>query len=316
MAFTSRLYAGDADLQAMIALMRATRPPEHFADYPSLVDLQEKHARPGGLENTLLWHGAQGQLVAYALVDVEFCNLCLELTPPVKDTDAVARTVEWAAARVRQAHPDDDSLTLDANCRDDDAERSTLLEQHGFVRQDLNTLEMVRHLARPLGEPIPVPSLPPGFCIRPVLGEQEVEALTALHRAAFGTDKLTTEERRAWMQVPEYDPELDLVAVAPDGVLAAYCLCQISREENARTGRNEGHTDPVATHPAFQGRGLARALLLTGMVLLKQRGMDTAVLGTSSENVAMQRAAASAGFCVRAKRVWFAKPLARPLATI
>jgi hypothetical protein len=47
------------------------------------------------------------------------------------------------------------------------------------------------------------------------------------HRAAFGTEYLTVEERLATMREPEYDPELDLLAVAPDGRLAAYCMCFI-----------------------------------------------------------------------------------------
>ena len=56
-----------------------------------------------------------------------------------------------------------------------------------------------------------------------------------------------------------------------------------------------------ATHPDFQRRGLARALLLTAWHELKQRGMHTAVLGTSSENLAMQQVAQSVGFFIRSK---------------
>ncbi len=86
-------------------------------------------------------------------------------------------------------------------------------------------------------------------------------------------------------------------------------MAQISQEENVRTGRNEGYTDPVATRPEYQGRGLGKALLLRGMQLLKARGVATAVLGTSSENAAMQALAASVGFVVTEVRLWFAKPV-------
>jgi ribosomal protein S18 acetylase RimI-like enzyme len=120
---------------------------------------------------------------------------------------------------------------------------------------------------------------------------------------------MTTEERLSMMTTPEYDPSLDLVAVAPGGALAAYCMCYISAEENARTGRNNGCTDPVATHPRFQRLGLARALLLHGLRLLRARGMDFARLGTSSDNIAMQRAAQSVGFRLEFANVWFEKPL-------
>jgi ribosomal protein S18 acetylase RimI-like enzyme len=133
--------------------------------------------------------------------------------------------------------------------------------------------------------------------------------LVALHRAAFGTENLTVEDRLSWMRVPEYDPALDLVVVAPDGILTAYCHCFISAEENARAGRSEGWTDPIATHPTYQRRGLASALLLEGMRRLRARGIETAVLGTSSENIAMQRAAASVGFRAAWTRIWFEKPV-------
>jgi ribosomal protein S18 acetylase RimI-like enzyme len=116
---------------------------------------------------------------------------------------------------------------------------------------------------------------------------------------------MTVEYRLAMMRVPDYEPELDLIAVAPDGRFAAFCVCHISREENALTGRNEGYTDPVGTHPAFQRQGLARALLLTGLHLLKQRGMDRAILGTWGENIAMQRTAASVGFRVESTTIFF-----------
>jgi ribosomal protein S18 acetylase RimI-like enzyme len=110
------------------------------------------------------------------------------------------------------------------------------------------------------------------------------------------------------MSVPDYVPELDLVAVAPHGQLAGFCVCGISAAENAVTGRSDGYTDPLGVRPDFQKRGIARALLLTGLRLLQERGVTCAVLGTSSENVAMQAVAQSAGFQVECSKIWFFKP--------
>jgi mycothiol synthase len=166
------------------------------------------------------------------------------------------------------------------------------LTRHGFQLQALRTLRFIRSLS----ESIPDPQLHTGFAIRPVAGPAEVEALVALHRAAFGTDNMTIEERRAMMSGPDYLPELDLVAVASDGRLAGFCVCDIHTEENAVTGRSEGYTDPIGVHPDFQKQGLARALILTGLHLLREHGLVYATLGTSSENAAMQAAAHSAGF--------------------
>jgi ribosomal protein S18 acetylase RimI-like enzyme len=139
-------------------------------------------------------------------------------------------------------------------------------------------------------------------------GEAEIEAYVDLHRSTFGTENMTIEYRRTIMSAPDYLPELDLVAVAPNGKLAAFCVCQIFPEDAPRAGgQKEGWTDPLGTRPAYQRLGLARALMLSGMRLLKSRGIDTALLGTSSENLPMQRAAEEVGFRAAVKTLWYSK---------
>jgi hypothetical protein len=54
------------------------------------------------------------------------------------------------------------------------------IERNGFTRSDWSYL----HLARYLRAPIPEPSLPAGFTIRPLDGEREVEAYVAMNRTA------------------------------------------------------------------------------------------------------------------------------------
>jgi mycothiol synthase len=289
----------------MIALLLAVRSADRITDYPSVVDLREVLALSNVQDNTRLWFDAKGRMVAFAFVD-HYNSLRFEIDQQAAHPDTESEIVTWGVECIRCAmRTSGESLTLHASCRDDDTERVALLERHGFVMQETRTL----HLVRSLNEPIPTPQVPTGFSIRYVAGEQEVKALVALHRAAFGTENMTVEERLAMMRVPEYDAELDLLAVAPDGEFAAYCMCSISWEENERTGRNEGYTDPIATHPDFRRRGLAQALLLTGFHKLKQRGIDTAVLGTSSKNVAMLRTAQAVGFRVQSTTLWFSKPV-------
>lgn len=310
---TSRNYCEANDLQNMLALLVAVRPADRIADYPGLVDLHELLALGSVQANTRLWFDGEGRVVGFALVD-PYHNLCFEIDRPAAGPRIEAELVAWGEACIRRAAvPEDhDPWSLDASCRADDWQQISMLERNGFVRQEVGSL----HMTRALDVPIPAPQVPDGFLIRPVAGEQEVQQLVDLHRAAFGSENMTVEERLAMMRVPEYDPELDLLAVGPDGRLAAVCMCSISREQNRRSGRNEGSTDPVATHPDFQRLGLARALLLTGLHKLKQRGIQTAVLGTSSENTAMQRAAQSVGFEVTATTLWYAKPVLKIPASV
>lgn len=304
-SYTSRPYSADEDLQAILEFLLAVRPAERVASYPSPVDLHEMFALQQVQDNTRLWFDAGNHMIGYALVD-HYNNLLFEFEPQAFTLEIEAEIIALGIACIQRAMQEEgETLTLDASCRASDTEKIAFLTRHGFEQQEGYSVYMVR----PLDQPIPAPQLPEGFAIRHVLGEEEVEALVALHRAAVGTEHMTVEERLAMMSVPEYNAKLDLLAVAPDGRLVAYCMCSISEEENAATGRKEGYTDPVGTHPDFQRRGLARALMLTGLQALKQRGMDFAVLGTSGENIAMQRTAESVGFHVASTTLWFARPV-------
>jgi ribosomal protein S18 acetylase RimI-like enzyme len=302
---TSRTYASEQDLRSMLDVLLAVRPREQMADYPGIVDLQELMGIASMSANTRLWFDMDGRAIGFAFVD-SFDNLRFEFDPRRTDAPIEDEIMAWGIACMqRKPHENGAHSKLDTSCRAMDTERIALLQRHGFNLQSGTTL----HMVRPLAEPIPEATVPPGFSIRSVVGLGEAEALAALHRAAFGTEHMTTERRLAMMQVPEYDPTSDLAVIAPDGSLAAYTMCSISEQENHITGRKDGFTDPVATHPAFQRRGLARALLLTGMHLLRARGMDMARLSTSSNNVAMQHAARSVGFRVESTTIWFAKDL-------
>ena len=300
--YSNRDYADDCDRQAIYQLLVACRPSGRQNDFPSPHDLDEIVAQLPHRYHIALWEDNARMAAGFALVDLVFKNLYFEVAPEARDGSLAAEAIAWAAGCLRHVvggvNPD---LTLDTACFEDDAWRLAVLEQHGFVVQPVRTLTFFRSLSEPIGEPL----LPPGFHVRSATGEQEAEALTALHRAAFGTEHMTVEERLAMMRVPGYDRALDLIAIAPDKSLAGYCFCSISHED----GSCLGHTDPVATRPRFQRLGLARALMLTGLRKLKERGAETVILGTSSENVAMQQTAESAGFLLAWSKVWLSMPI-------
>jgi len=290
---TSRVYEGKQDFQSIVDLTNSLRPPQHRTSYPNQVDLEEAFASVVVPKNTRLWFDEE--LIAWAFVD-GYNNLLWELTPQYA-AQLETEILSWGERCVRRNLSNAGKGTLYTNCRESYAERIAFLKQHGFHQLEDTTIAMTRLLS----DEIPDPQLPPGFTIRPVLGRQEAEAVAAMHRAAFGTEYMTTENRLIIMSTSGYDPSLDLVAVAPDGSIAANCICSVNEQEKI------GFTDPVCVHPRFQGMGLVRALLLTGSRLLKERGMTCARLGTSGENVRMQRSAESVGFKVEYKKIWFSK---------
>ena len=293
-SISSRIYKDEKAFQTIIDLITRIRPSEHLYDYPVKVNIEEDLALATTRANTRLWFD-DDQSVAWAYVD-EFNNLRWELDPRYEERVG-AEIIEWGETCIRKTLTSKDAGALDTSCREDRTERISFLKRHGFYQTEDITVSMSRRLSEPILEP----TLPSEFCIRPITGIHEVEAVAAMHRAAFGTDYMTTENRLAIMKTSEYDPSLDLVVVAPDGTIAANCICSINEQEKA------GKTDPVSTHPRFQRMGLARALLLTGLKLLKDRGVSSAHLGTRGDNIAMQKTAESVGFTIAYKTIWFSK---------
>ncbi len=291
---SSRVYKNKEDSQLIFDLLTRVRPAKFRWEYPTKTDLEEHLASSKIQARTRLWFD-EDRLIAWAYVD-DFRNLLWEIERPY-DQDFGDEIIDWGVLSVRLMNSNTDDDTLDTSCREDDVERIEFLEKHGFQQTENITVHMERDLAQPVSKP----ELSKGFVIRPIKGFEEAEAIASLHRLAFSTGYMTAENRLAIMKTSDYDPSLDLIAVAPNGTLAAYCTCSVNLKDRI------GSTDPVATHPNYQRLGLARALLLTGLSLLKERGMHSASLGTDGNNIAMQKAAESVGFKILHKIIWFEK---------
>lgn len=299
-----RSYTSADDLPAMLRLMDELRRRGQRV-YPIAADLHEELADPEVQVTARLWKTGQ-ELIGFAYIN-RYQNMVdvfveSEFTPARQ-----AEMMDWLVTAARQRNQvQGETQTLDASALDDDLPRLEMLARFGFIPQAETSLL----LGCPLAGEIPDPQLPPGFTIRPLGGMAELEDYVNLHRAAFGTDNMTLDYRRSIMSAPDYLPELDLVAVAPNGELAAFCHCQIFADDAPRAGgKKEGWTDPLGTHPACRRLGLAKALILTGMRLLQARGIDTALLGTSSANLAMQQVAGSIGFHPVSNTLWYCKEL-------
>ena len=288
---TSRLYEGEKDFQTMLDMMERMRPASHAKDYPVKVDIEENLESKGIRANTRLWFD-DGRPIGWVYVD-DFNNLRWELEKPYTETVGT-EIVAWGVDCIRKTLAAGESATLDASCREDYQERLNFLHKHGFRQTENFSV----HMKRDLSKPIPEPELPQGYIIRPVKGIEEADAIASTHRTAFDSDYMTTENRLIIMNSSEYDPTLDLVVIAPDGTVAAYCTCSTDPD-------GEGYTDPFAVHPNYQRKGLAKALLLKGLGTLKERGMKFAKFTTSGDNIAIQKSGESAGFFLEGRTLWF-----------
>jgi len=285
--------------------------------------------------DTLLWQDHSGHLAGYALVD-RFHNLLFQFRQGMPPTVRIERELlGWAERRLlartqaevgaagaasnadEQAEQAEQAqsaapLTLDAAAQSEDVARVALLLRNGFVATGEATLHMARSLAPSAA--LPVAPLPPAFTLRPLAGEGEVAAYVAAHQAAYGTQRMTAEQRLAMLHQPAYRSEIDLVAVAGDGALAAFCVCAYDRQEIARTGQNEGEISIVGVRPEYRGQGLARALIAEGLRRLQALGAQRALLGVSGDNAQAIHVYESLGFQTQYTTRWYAKPIERQWA--
>lgn len=288
---TSRPSMGERDLARMYDMVVAAFPDDalHVADLPWR--LSSPSARDPG--RTRLWEDAGGNLVAWAVLQFPWHCLDYQVRSSAR-SEALERTVlGWASERLRiEVSSTGESLPFYVSARKDDASRIAAIQGAGFSPDDWSYVHMARRLNAPISEPV----VPEGVRIRPLAGKTEVEAYVAMHRAAFGSANMTAEWRCLTLCDPHYVPELDLVAVAPNGTLVAFCVSWITPPLAALTGGRVAQVEPLGVLPEYQRTGLARALLLEALRRAKAMGAQRMEVDAESYNEASRRAYASIGF--------------------
>lgn len=173
--------------------------------------------------------------------------------------------LDWAITHLA----DDGALTV--YCNDHDAHLRRLLDERGFA--EAGWTGMSRYLAFGPQEPS-TPDDRPGYRLRATT-PADADAIAALLNAAFGRDGHVGAEVAAfWTHAPSYVREMDLVAEANDGTLAAYVgVCWDAPI-------HFGIFEPVCTHPDHLRRGLSRSLMQMGLVLLHRRSAETVIVET------------------------------------
>lgn len=320
---TMRPYAGEADLEAIAYLINACEAVDRMDSGTSVPELRRSFDNPllDKERDIRLWEDADGQLIGYGRLwipptgEVIDGFLGFRVHPTARGNDLEKRIVAWAEGRLREVGQERGLLVkLRSGSRADNSERIAVIESCGFTR-DRYFLTMERCLRRAtptLIEPIPEPQFPEDFTLRQVEGEQDAEAWVQMYNQTFidhwNHHDATVKNFKHGLSQPNYKPELDLIAIAPDGTFAAFCECGIFPEENQRSGRNEGWIFGLGTRRGFRKQGLGRAMLLAGMQRLKAAGVEIAKLGVDTENPSgALRLYESVGFCQVHTNISFVK---------
>ncbi|GAC1446120.1 MAG: hypothetical protein NVSMB52_09660 [Chloroflexota bacterium] len=282
---SNRPARGSEDLDRIYELVK--RYPEnivHVADLPWELTAPEA-AAPGGIQ---IWEDGRGDLCAYAHL---WGGLVDHGALPDRDTPELwAEIIKWARGRLcADASCWNDNPKLYSACRESDASRREFMTNAGFSPASWCLV----HLRRLLEGDIPAPPLPNGFSLRPLRGKEEVEAYVQTHRAAFDSTAVTFEWRSRTLLDPNYCEETDIVAISPDGRMAAFAVCW---PVILASGHTIAQVEPMGVHPDFRGMGLGRAVLCEGFQRLQRLRAESVDIEYVDWNGAAKALYESVGF--------------------
>ncbi len=230
-----------------------------------------------GLDGVAYLWESNDQLVAFLMPDggPGEAHLCVH---PDLRTRALEEEMLAVAEEGLPAVQPDGTHKLVAWAPAPDTLRQEILAARGYMKGD----RPEHQWRRMLDAPIPDVPLAPGYTVR-ALGGDGLELLERCYASGLGFHdgdiQVAVENRddptwyRHIQTAPLYRRDLDIVAVAPDGAIAAFCTVWF--DDVTRSA----YFEPVATVPAHRKRGLGKAVITEGLRRLQRMGATTAFVG-------------------------------------
>jgi len=251
-----RSYRDEDDIKSMGELLMAGRKAANGSYYIHPGDLCWWLYYPplegDYWEHIYMWDDPDtpGRLLGWVLISPDWVGIDVYLQPELRGSKMAAAMYVWAEQQAMRIARQNGKSTIYVLWVRHDDD---VLGAH-FKQRGYSLKRGMVHLAVSLENEIPSLKLPKGF------------------------------------MVPVYDPELDIIAVATDGQVGAFCIVWIDPVNQV------GLFEPVGTHPDFQRNGLGRAVMLEGLRRLKQRGMKSAIVSTYEDHSLAIKLYESIGF--------------------
>lgn len=257
----------------------------HVGDIPHRIYNGIRGRVPRG-EIIRIWE-IRGQIIGIGFAQPYHNGFDAFISPDYYGTELEREIFEWTTETTRQymnqIGREDKPISADADA--EDTNRQNLLKDLNFTQGD-NWLNVT---LRDLSEPIPDVSLPEGFTIRASTMDDYAQ-LAAVHVGAFNSSWTPEIYHDEVMCKPGYDPEREMVVVAPDGQFAAFTIYWLDELNKV------GLFEPVGTHSDFQRKGLGRALMNHTLRIMQKRGMEKALVCHATDNPASTGLYAAVGF--------------------
>lgn len=290
MKFNQRMYSGEDDYWRLRAFLREVfllNDCRELSWQVARLDywrfFGNEHIEYYKLNEAIcLWETEDGRIAAFVTPESRG-HAYLQVHPDLRTPELEAEMLAAAESCLSEPDPEGGGRHLTVWAHQKDALRTQALQARGYIRGDWPE----HQFSRSLNGEIPTVYPASGYSIRALGDASELPARSWLSWRVFHPDE-PDENYQGWTWYPDvqrcplYRRDLDLVAVAPDGELAAFTT--VWYDDVTRTG----YFEPVGTSPDHQRKGLGKAIMTEGLRRLKHMGaVHATVAGYSKAALAL-----------------------------
>ncbi|MBN9391840.1 MAG: GNAT family N-acetyltransferase [Chloroflexi bacterium] len=244
-----------------------------------------------------LWQNEVGELIAFAVIQWPWQTLDYAYSTIYAGSSLERQILNWAIEifpKISKDYLSYEHPLLFIDVPQNDAAKVDLLSRNGFYKHDWQTT----HFEKSLDVAVPHPVFPPGFSIRNVSTSDEY---VEIHRAAFDSTTMSTRWREQVERWSLYQPDLNVVAVAPDGNVAAFCSGWIGQESRDKLYQKHpwgftGQIEPMGVHPDYRKQGLGRVVLEETFRRMRAYGIEKVIVETDNFRDSAQGLYRAVGF--------------------
>ena len=319
---TFRPFQGEADYAVIARIFTASNAADRIEETRTADEIANEFAHldlDADPRRDYIFAEVEGQTVAYSKVDGRLNNRGERIywqwgyvLPEWRRKRVGQAMLMYTEARARehaQAHPFYGPCFLHGVGEDTALGKIALWERNNYT-----PARYYFFMRRGSYEDLPDVSLPPGFELRPAAPDHMRaiwDVKEECFRESWAYSAKTESDYMTWVNEPAQDPSLwqivwDMVAAEIAGV----SINSIFDEDNRIFGFKRGWINSLGVRPRYRRLGLARAMLVSGMKVLREHGMTEVALGVDAENpTGALRLYESVGFKVQNRDTVYRKAL-------